>query len=77
MGYGAAWRAGLREKTLREEPWCRMCLAEGKFTPSRHADHIVPKEDGGLDVRENLQGLCHPHHSRKTINEQRARGLVR
>lgn len=47
---------------LREEPICRQC---GK-ADSKEVDHIVPKELGGTDERENLQALCKPCHSTKT-----------
>lgn len=60
-GYGVAWRR-IRARVLREEPICRRC---GKVA-SREVDHIVPKELGGTDERENLQALCKPCHSTKT-----------
>ena len=51
---------------LRRDPICRWphCIEA-----STDADHIVAKRFGGLDTLENLQGLCHAHHSRKTRRE--------
>jgi hypothetical protein len=33
----------------------------------------VPKVDGGRDELDNLQSLCHAHHSMKTAREVNAR----
>jgi len=61
--YGASWRK-LRAAVLRDEPSCRQC-----GDPSTDIDHIVPLRRGGSHSRENLQGLCHSCHSRKTVVE--------
>jgi len=63
-GYGQSWRR-IREQVLQEEPWCRLCTAAGRRTPSAHVDHILPKPEG-TDERSNLRGLCHSCHSRRT-----------
>jgi 5-methylcytosine-specific restriction protein A len=60
-GYGRRWQR-LRLMVLARDPVCRMC---GRLE-STDADHIVAKEQGGLDTLENLQGLCHSCHSIKT-----------
>lgn len=39
---------------LAEEPVCP-CGA-----PATEVDHIVPRERGGDDRRENLRGMCKP-----------------
>lgn len=64
-----AWRAVRRQK-LREQPCCEECLRQGKITPATLVDHIVPIRQGGarLDFR-NLQSLCQPCHSAKSIKE--------
>ena len=50
---------------LREEPLCRICRRHD----ATEVDHIIPRELGGSDERENLQGLCKVCHSTKTTNE--------
>ena len=62
QGYGSDWRS-LRAQVLAEEPSCRICGAT-----TTDADHIVPRSQGGRDVRSNLQGLCHSCHSRLTAS---------
>ena len=67
-----AWR-GLRDRVKREEPSCRRCGA-----PTTDVDHIVPLADGGGQFdRENLQGLCHPCHKKKTGEDNRRRRAKR
>jgi len=63
-GYGPEWRK-TRTRILNRDPWCKHC----EYMPSTEADHILPKSKGGTDEDDNLQGLCKPCHSRKTINE--------
>ena len=63
------WRA-LRRFVLARDPVCKDC---GQ-APSRHADHITPRSQGGTDDPSNLQGLCNACHSRKTANENRGDG---
>ena len=72
-GYGRRWRA-LREQVLREEPLCRECASKGITKASAEVDHIVPRAHSGSDDRENLQGLCGPCHSAKTMRESVAGG---
>lgn len=59
-GYDANWRK-IRDTHLRENPFCIIC---GKA--ASHIDHIIPRASGGTDDWDNLQSLCHSHHSRKT-----------
>lgn len=79
-GYGRAWRrqsggveVGIRERQLAREPYCRLCMAEGKVVDATEVDHIVPKALGGTDGPANLQSLCKTHHSAKSLEEMRAR----
>lgn len=65
----ALWRKTSRAQ-LRREPLCRMCLAEGRYTPAVLVDHIKPIRQGGdpLDL-DNLQSLCNACHERKSQAE--------
>ncbi len=59
----AAWRR-LRASVLNGEPLCRHCHARGIMTEATDVDHI--NNDASNNSAENLQGLCHECHSRKT-----------
>jgi 5-methylcytosine-specific restriction protein A len=76
-GYGRAHEL-MRERVLREEPLCYMCLAldPPRYSPAIIADHKVPKSEGGTDDRENYGGACAPCHTAKTARES-ARGRKR
>lgn len=65
--YDKDWRA-LRARVLAEEPWCRLCLAQGVQRRSRVGDHIETvraRPDLRL-ARSNIQALCWPCHNAKT-----------
>jgi hypothetical protein len=47
----------LRDQTCRT-PWCD--------APIRHADHVIPVEDGGPTTVDNGQGLCEACNYTKT-----------
>ncbi len=64
-GYGHAWRI-LRTFKLNRSP---MCEHPGCIEAATDVDHIVAKARGGTDALENLQALCHSHHSQKTARE--------
>lgn len=68
-GYDRRWQQ-LRPLVLMRDPVCR---AEGCRERSTNVDHIVPRAEGGGDDPSNLQGLCHEHHSGKTLREIRQR----
>lgn len=74
-GYDAAWNR-LRNQVQAEEPFCRMCEAEGRLTLVQKddpVDHIIPiaeRPDLRL-VRSNLQSLCWPCHGRKSAGDKR------
>jgi 5-methylcytosine-specific restriction enzyme A len=69
-GYNSPeWRALVAQVKL-EEPFCRW---PGCDQPTEEVDHRLPKSQGGTDDRSNLQGLCRPHHSQKTMRESVAR----
>ena len=64
-GYGHHWQK-LRLMILRRDPICKWPNCE---QPSYHVDHITPRSSGGTNREDNLQGLCHRHHSIKTNME--------
>ena len=72
-GYGAAWRR-LRRAILAERPLCEECLKLGRIVPATEVHHIVPLRLGGTNDPSNLQALCKPCHSRKTMRES---GMLR
>lgn len=56
---------------MYEEPFCRECAKAGLRVAATEVDHILPHR-GNIALflsRENLQGLCHTCHSRKTMKE--------
>ena len=59
-GYDAAWQK-VRAEYLAEHPICTKCTER-----SIDVHHIVPKRDGGTDDWNNLEALCHSHHSGAT-----------
>ena len=69
-----AWRS-LRLVVLYDEPICRVC----KGAVSTDVDHIRPRLEHPTLAweRSNLQGLCHPCHSRKTLAEVKERAKKR
>lgn len=66
-GYGYKWQK-YREKFLFRNPLCVHCEAEGKVRLAKVVDHIIDhKGDKILFWDEtNHQGLCIPHHNKKT-----------
>lgn len=72
-GYDTDWRR-LRAYVLRNEPLCRECRQNERLEVGVEVDHIIPIGDGGKRLdQSNLQPLCKPCHSRKTMNEQNAK----
>lgn len=69
------WRAR-RAAQLRRQWWCTDCLAETNLKlPANQVDH---KNGDSSDNRpENLDSLCHSHHSRKTAKYDGGFGNVR
>ncbi len=63
----------MRKRVIAEEPFCR----KGCGRPTTIADHIVPREMGGSDERENYQGLCVDCHNAKIAQEDGGNGRVR
>lgn len=65
-GYGNEWRK-TRARILQRDPVCKVCNRAW----SAEVDHVKPKEQGGTDDDENLQGICHHCHADKTAKERR------
>jgi 5-methylcytosine-specific restriction endonuclease McrA len=66
-------RTGLRAMQLAIEPTCRKCRETGVVEPAREVDHIIPHR-GDMKLfldASNLQSLCKPHHSAKTVKERK------
>jgi len=63
LGYDAEWLA-ISKAYLAEHPWCESGRHK-RWARARHVDHI----DGDRTNREewNLQALCVPCHSSKTV----------
>ena len=68
-GYDARWRQ-LRARVIARDPICvdpyGIHAVHHEVALSTDADHVIPRSEGGEDSMENLQGLCHSCHSRKT-----------
>lgn len=66
-GYGAKWQRA-RAAYLAEHPLCVECESEGRLTTATEVDHIEAHRGDVVKFwdRDNWQGLCKPHHSRKT-----------
>lgn len=66
-GYTWAWEKA-RARFLKQHPLCVECKREGRYIAATDVDHIIPhRGDERLFWDEsNWQGLCSPHHKRKT-----------
>lgn len=72
-GYDGAW-VKVRNMALRRDGYlCQLCRKENRIVVAAVVDHIVPVKvapDRRLDL-SNLQGLCTPHHQRKTAEDMK------
>ena len=72
---GRAW-ATLRECVLREQPLCECCMRDDdRPVMATEVDHI--DNDPSNNTRTNLQSLCKPCHSAKTMAERWGRVTVK
>jgi hypothetical protein len=53
----------LRVACLARDP---VCTTPGCGDRATHADHIVPRSQGGADALHNLRGLCTSCHNRRS-----------
>lgn len=64
------WRT-ISKQFLLDNPWCVCCELQGKLTPAKHVDHILPRLI--FPTREytqsNFQALCVSCHTRKTAKD--------
>lgn len=60
------WRA-IRLEVLSECPLCAVCMCNGIIKAANEVDHI--DGDSHNNDRSNLQALCKPCHSAKTVKE--------
>lgn len=67
-GYAGVKR---RDLFLWMHPLCVHCEGNGLTTVATEVDHIVALNQGGEDEWNNLQGLCHECHAKKTAEEAR------
>ena len=69
-GYNSQWDR-IRVQALKRDCYlCQECMRQGRVTPARDVDHIIPKAKGGTDDLTNLQSLCVPHHQEKTAKDE-------
>ena len=62
--YDAAWRA-IRDRAIREHPWCIVCHAPGSPDNPLTGDHITPRKHGGANRGDNVQVMCRACNSDK------------
>ena len=69
-GYGYEWQTRTRPYILRRDPICvNPFNLPDHIVPSECVDHKIPREAGGTDAEDNLQGMCLACHARKTAAE--------
>ena len=60
----------IRARHLSAAPLCVLCEAEGRVSVATELDHILALCNGGTDVPDNYQSLCHDHHVQKTAADR-------
>lgn len=67
----SAWRA-LRDRKLKQDPYCECEDCKGKKVEANMCDHIVPITQGGaaLDINNLHSYRNHPCHDRKRAREK-------
>lgn len=66
----------MRRRRIKLHPFCAECAKAGVQRLTAIIDHVIPLAFGGLDVDENIQGLCDFHNAIKTAAEQASQGGV-
>lgn len=65
-----------RKLLFAREPWCRVCIQDGRRVLATVRDHIVPLAEGGTEDERNTQPLCLDCSDAKTEKES-LRGVRR
>lgn len=68
-GYGTQWTKDRALILRRDSGLCQVCMRAKRVTHATQVDHITPKAQGGTDALDNLQAICKPCHTVKTIME--------
>jgi 5-methylcytosine-specific restriction protein A len=70
---GSRWQA-FRTHYMRDNPLCKHCQLNGRYTIATELDHIRPLWQGGAEFdHKNIQSLCHECHVIKSTEEQKQR----
>lgn len=69
-GYGTAWDKLRKQIMQRDCGLCQPCAKANKITLAVAVDHIKDKAKGGTDEPSNLQSICEPCHTAKTMAAQ-------
>ena len=74
-GYGHEWQR-LRRLFLNAHPLCVDPFKDhpGQVVAASEVDHKIPKARGGTNAWDNLQALCKPCHSKKTLTVDMRKG---
>lgn len=68
-GYGSSWDRQRPSIFRRDRYLCVTCLTKGRVSSATSVDHVVPKAKGGTDEPSNLQSVCSPCHTAKSLQE--------
>ena len=72
----AEWRE-LRKKVLtRDSNTCQRCEKYSKSSKGLSVHHIIPRDEGGADLPNNLITLCHKCHDFVELKEYRNRAEI-
>lgn len=61
--YGRAWKR-IRDKYVREHPFCEGCLSKGILTETEEVHHKLKLAKGGTHDKNNLIALCKTCHAK-------------
>lgn len=73
---GRPWKRKRMMVLERDGYLCVECAKQGRVTPARDVDHVVPLHLGGSDNVENLQALCQECHAMKSADEEKERSNI-